>query len=421
MTAHAFVPPAHGLDFAPIGAIKPESAKRRSSRLSPRLDGLPARRAGAAGGCAARRAGGSRADPAPPPPLGHRRLRLTLALTALARRRPRLYRKGDLAGGDGARRRGRRSGRASALEWLALRAGAAPVVDALAAFLAAHPHWPGAGWIRERQEAELADHPRAPARSPHFSPAIRRSRAPASSPPRALRKRWAAPRRRRKSSAPCGAGAISTRWRRAAIKREFGAADEGRPRISRRPPALCRRPSAALRAAALAGPDVLALAQARIAADARADERRVGHGGAARFAQDPGLLFARVQYARRAGRAGGGGACWPGAARRAALIDPDRWWSERRMVARELLDLGEPQKAFASVTRRRPDGVRGAGRRRLSRRLDRPAFPWRRAESGEALCDAAAVAENPLSIARAAYWQGRAAEAMGDPKKPRVL
>ncbi len=55
-----------------------------------------------------------------------------------------------------------------ALEWASLRADAHPSFASLGAFLEAHPRWPSRGWIRERQEAELAAHPQRRPRSRRF-------------------------------------------------------------------------------------------------------------------------------------------------------------------------------------------------------------------------------------------------------------
>ena len=100
---------------------------------------------------------------------------------------------------------------------------------------------------------------------------------------------------------------------------------------------------------------------------------------------------------------------------RAALVNPDRWWSERKMVARALLDLDEPRLAFEVCDQTvRPDSSEAqvdaafhAGWIALRFLDDAPSAAKRFALAAEA-------AENPLSVARAAYWQGRAAEAMGD-------
>ncbi len=86
------------------------------------------------------------------------------------------------------------------------------------------------------------------------------------------------------------------------------------------------------------------------------------------------------------------------------------------MVARTLLDLDEPQLAFEvcdrdasgpSSSEAQVDAAFHAGWIALRFLDDAPSAAKRFALAAEA-------AENPLSVARAAYWQGRAAEAMGD-------
>ena len=131
---------------------------------------------------------------------------------------------------------------------------------------------------------------------------------------------------------------------------------------------------------------------------------------------DPGLLFSRIQYARRAGRVYEAATLLSLAPHdRAALVNPDRWWSERKMVALALIDLDEPRLAFEVCDETvRPDSSEAqvdaafhAGWIALRFLDDAPLAAKRFALAAEA-------AENPLSVARAAYWQGRAAEAMGD-------
>ena len=138
---------------------------------------------------------------------------------------------------------------------------------------------------------------------------------------------------------------------------------------------------------------------------------------------DPGLLFSRIQYARRAGRVYEAAVILSLAPHdRAALVNPDRWWSERKMIARALLDLDEPRLAFEVCDQTvRPDSLRGSGRRCLPRRLDRLALPRRRRLGGEALCARGRGRRRiRYPVARAAYWQGRAAEAWAMPRRPRA-
>ena len=175
-------------------------------------------------------------------------------------------------------------------------------------------------------------------------------------------------------------------------------------------------PGASARAAALAGPDVLALAEARIEAARAPMSAGLVKAVPPALRNDPGLLFSRIQYARRAGRVYEAAVLLSFAPHdRAAVVNPDRWWSERKMVARTLLDLDEPQLAFEvcdqtvrpDTSEARVDAAFHAGWIALRFLNDAPSAAERFALAAEA-------AENPLSVARAAYWQGRAAEAMGD-------
>jgi soluble lytic murein transglycosylase len=172
---------------------------------------------------------------------------------------------------------------------------------------------------------------------------------------------------------------------------------------------------AATRAAALAGPDVLALEEARIETARAPTSAVLLKAVPAGLRNDPGLLFSRVQYARRAGRLYEAATLLSLAPpNRGALISPDRWWSERKMVALALLDLGEPRLAFEACDKTvRPetseaevDALFHAGWIALRFLNDAPS-------AAERFALAALAADNPLSIARAFYWQGRAAEAMG--------
>src|SRR5207302_25054 len=62
---------------------------------------------------------------------------------------------------------------------------------------------------------------------------------------------------------------------------------------------------------------------------------------------DPGYIFAHVQDSRRAVRLDEAQAWLKLApADPAKLVDPDKWWTERRMVARLLVDRGQYDKAY---------------------------------------------------------------------------
>ena len=92
------------------------------------------------------------------------------------------------------------------------------------------------------------------------------------------------------------------------------------------------------------------------------------------------------------------------------------------MVARELLDLGEFQRPTRSARRRADRLCSRARRRRLPRRLDRAALPQRRAGGRARVSPRRARSpRRRWRIARAAYWQGRAAEAIGQGRRRAAL
>jgi soluble lytic murein transglycosylase len=98
----------------------------------------------------------------------------------------------------------------------------------------------------------------------------------------------------------------------------------------------------------------------------------------------------------------------------AAIHDPEEWWTERRLLARKLLDIGEPQTAFrissaAALPEKEHPKVEALFTSGwiAFRFLNDPAtaMPY--------FARIAQAAEHPASLARSYYWQGRAAEAMG--------
>ena len=104
---------------------------------------------------------------------------------------------------------------------------------------------------------------------------------------------------------------------------------------------------AALREAVLAGPDEVLLAKARAAVIANAPSDAAIAAVPKALQKDPGLIFSRIQKARRANRTDEAADLMLAAPRDPAqIIDGDEWWTERRLVARKLLDLGETRRAY---------------------------------------------------------------------------
>jgi soluble lytic murein transglycosylase len=329
-----------------------------------------------------------------------------------------LYNKGDAAGLAALAKAAYDPTQRLALEWASLRADGHPSFAALSDFLEAHPGWPRSGWIRGRQEAELAAHPEAPAKVADYF---------ALAPPQSSAGKIAAARAASAlGRADEAARIIRPLWRdgnldsftESVILRDFaGLVTKSDHEYRADRLFYAGSFGASARAAALAGSDVFALAEARIEADRAPLTPAVLKAVPLALRDDPGLTFARIQYARRANRVYEAALFLSLAPQdAAALVSPDRWWSERRMVARELLDLGEPRLAFEvcdetttpDTSEARVDAAFHAGWIALRFLHDAPVAADRFARAAEA-------ADTPLSIARAAYWQGRAAEDMGDP------
>jgi soluble lytic murein transglycosylase len=179
----------------------------------------------------------------------------------------------------------------------------------------------------------------------------------------------------------------------------------------------------ALRAANRAGANAQIIAKARIAVITKAgNARALLDAVPAEANRDIGYIFSRVQFLRRADQAAEA-AEWvlsvPSDSGQA--VDRDQWWIERRLVARKLLDLGEAKTAYRvardaaipSKENYRAEHQFTAGWIAL-RFLNDPAT---------ALAHFAKLAQgnsNPITLARAGYWQGRAAEALGRREEART-
>jgi soluble lytic murein transglycosylase len=94
-----------------------------------------------------------------------------------------------------------------------------------------------------------------------------------------------------------------------------------------------------------------------------------------------------------------------------ARIDPDAWWVERRVLSRELIDVKEDELAYkvaAAQTGGRPVTIADAEFHAGWYALRFMDDPIRAAGHFKRIAD---IADGPISLARAHYWIGRAAEA----------
>ncbi|MCW2309351.1 transglycosylase SLT domain-containing protein [Rhodobium gokarnense] len=131
--------------------------------------------------------------------------------------------------------------------------------------------------------------------------------------------------------------------------------------------------------------------------------------------RDPSYLYARAQYLRRKDHWTEAGTLLAGAPRDPqALIDPDAWWVERKIVSRKLLELGKPDLAYKVAARhsaespaKRAEAEFHAGWYAL-RFLKKPGLA--RPHFKKIL----EIGETPITRSRGYYWLGRAEEDLGN-------
>ena len=180
---------------------------------------------------------------------------------------------------------------------------------------------------------------------------------------------------------------------------------------------------AALRAAKRLGANQVALAKARIAAYRKASNTKalldaVPH----ELHGDPGYIFSKIQLLRREEKFAEAAQLMLGAPKDPGrLQNLDEWWIERRLLSRKMLDVGERRTAYL-----------------IARDAALPARDIYKTEQEftagwialRFLTDPATAAQhfarigvgsaNPTALARAGYWQGRAAEAAGRSQEARA-
>lgn len=328
------------------------------------------------------------------------------------------YRRNALTEGDDlAARIDDRSAR-SLLEWVAIHAnaGAVPFIR-IDAFLREHPNYPATTRFRRRAEEALI----AEKKSPAIVRAFFHGQKPVSPAGRIA----LALALKDEGKAEEATALARQSWR----KDQFGQAlekivlkefettltkDDHRLRTER---FLFRENGeAALRNAARVSADYVVLAKARLAsAKARRPiSEKLIAAVPASLRGDISFAFLQAQQARRGDKLDDAVKALTAIPRDPTLLgDGDGWWEERRIIARKLLDTGQPQKAYevssghgAEDAAERIEAEWHAGFLAL-RFLGKPDVALRHFDT------AAGIAETPISVARAAYWQGRAYEELG--------
>jgi soluble lytic murein transglycosylase len=172
----------------------------------------------------------------------------------------------------------------------------------------------------------------------------------------------------------------------------------------------------ALRSANRAGGNAPAIARARIAVIKKAANAKAMLDAVPAEAQsDIGYLFSYAQFLRRADNAEDAAEVILSIpAEHNQAVDTDQWWIERRLVARKLLDANEAKTAYRVV---RAAAVPARDNYRAEQQFTAGWIAFRFLnDPATALGHFARIAQgnhNPITLARAGYWQGRAAEALG--------
>ena len=303
-------------------------------------------------------------------------------------------------------------------EWIILRSddnGAS--VERYRAFLSANPSWPSQTFLRRRLEAALWDDHRDDSVAWSWF----ENESPLSAKGRFALARVLLARGDRANAERL----VREAWRSDSMSEDtettaldlFGALLTPGDQKARMDTLLYgSEHEAALRAAKRLGAGHVALAKARIAsyrkaANARALLEAVPH----ELHGDPGYVFSKIQLLRREEKFADAAQLMLSAPKDPArLYNLDEWWIERRLLARKMIDTGEHRTAYliardAALPNRdiyKTEQEFTAGWIAL-RFLNDPATAaqhFARIGSGSV---------NPTTLARAGYWQGRAAEAAG--------
>jgi soluble lytic murein transglycosylase len=304
------------------------------------------------------------------------------------------------------------------VEWAILRTeDGSSDFSRYSAFINANPSWPSIPLLRRRAEAALwQDHTDPQAVIAFF----------ASDPPRSANGHFALARALVTRGDIARASAIlHEAWRSDAFSSDlegqareaFGGlitpADDAARMDAR---LYAEDEDAALRAARHLDVAAMALARARVAVIDQANNAKALLDAVPESARhEPGYLFSRIQWLRRSDKIVEAAQLLIAAPHDPARLgDVDLWWVESRLVARKLLDLGNTRLAYEVANAAAlPKDENHRAERHFTAGWIALRFLH---EPSAALSHFAHIAEgvtNPITLARAFYWQGRAAEALG--------
>jgi len=325
-----------------------------------------------------------------------------------------LYRRDDIAGGDGLAAQLADPASRSAAEWIALRAaGRSLGLERVGAFMAANPDIPAQRWLQRRAEdAMIIERTRSDRVIAFF-----RERRPEGANGRAALAIAKAAR---------GEGAEAERialeayrdktltrdvaeWLERTFPDRIGPAERA---LRAHRLILNGQRAEGLRLAQVLGSDHLKLAQALAAAQAKGESLKPleavptalrGHGSydlaLAQVLRRQDKLVEALSVVLRGTRGP------------EQLADPEEWWTERRVLARRLLDWGDPAGAYRVAAEHA--GLSASRRAEAEFHAGWIALRYlRHAQTALAhFEESGRIAELTAAKSRAGYWRGRAIEA----------
>jgi soluble lytic murein transglycosylase len=310
------------------------------------------------------------------------------------------------------------------VEWVLLRSddnGAS--FDRYSAFITNNPNWPSIWFFRRRAEATLWQERREAATVRAF---FRGNKLLTAKGKFSLARALASQGERNEAEA-----LVKDAWRNDPIAADVEATaydlfekyltrEDHKVRMDRR--LNVEDVEAGMRAAGRLGGVDLAIARARVAVI-----RKEGNAAAllesvpASARTDAGYIFSRIQLLRRHDKIAEAGALMLTAPHDASQIyDVDEWWTERRVLARKLLDSGDVKTAYAVA---RDAALPNRGNYRVEAPFTAGWIALRFLRDPQLALDhfnkVALDTDNPIAKARAAYWQGRATEVLGRQEEAR--
>jgi soluble lytic murein transglycosylase len=328
------------------------------------------------------------------------------------------FRRGNPSGGEALSAATTDPNLKLAIEWLALRSlKQSAGFQRITAFLAANPDFPMAQWLRRRAEEALFI---------ETLPAETVRSFFATTPPEMAGGKIALARVLNAAGETKSAEALvreayrdnkTTAGLRTAIQKDFpGAISASDQRYLAERLIYDGASAEGLRVATGAGPATLRIAQALALslAESAATAAHLQKLDAAELKQ-PAVQFARAQLLRRTGKFSEAAEVMAAVPRDAdRIVDGDEWWTERRLLARKLLDQGDPQRAYEVAAGHLAESSASVVDAEVHAGWIALRFLKQAGTAARHFAAARSSARTPASIARAAYWQGRAADAGAD-------